>query len=58
MSYEDFLSQRAEKNWFFNDLMELEYKFWESQEDKEVRIKQLWIELNKKKALMKDSDQK
>lgn len=38
--------------------MELEYKFWESKEDKELRIKQLWIDLNKKKALMKDSDQK
>lgn len=51
MSYEDFLKQRSNKNWFYNDLMELEYKFWESKEDKELRIKQLWIELNKKKAL-------
>ena len=32
--------------------MELEYKFWESDEEREQRIKKVWIELKKKQALL------
>ena len=38
--------------------MELEYKFWESDEDKEMRIKKLWIDLKKKQALRPESEQR
>lgn len=31
--------------------MEQQYKFWESTEDKEIRLKQIWIELRRKNAL-------
>jgi hypothetical protein len=29
----------------------MEYKFWETQEDKEERIKRIWIDLKRKNAL-------
>lgn len=32
-------------------LLEAQYKFWESQEDKEARLKKVWIDLKKKHAL-------
>ena len=32
-------------------LLEMEYKFWETQEDKEERIKRIWIDLKRKNAL-------
>jgi len=34
-SFEQFLTQRDTGNAFENDLLELEYRFWETQEDKE-----------------------
>lgn len=37
-------------NLFHNNLLELEYKFWESDEDKEQRLKKIWIELKRKNA--------
>lgn len=36
---------------FENDYLELEYKFWESNEDKEERLKKIWIDLKRKNAL-------
>lgn len=33
------------------DLIELDYKFWESEQDKKDRLKLLWIDLKKKNAL-------
>lgn len=36
---------------FESDLLEMEYKFWETQEDKEKRIKQIWIDLKRKNAI-------
>ena len=50
-TYEQFLQDRLSDNMFANDLMELEYKFWESAEDKKERIKKMWIGLKKKNAL-------
>ena len=57
-TYDEFRAQRESANMFENDLLDLEYKFWESQEDKELRIKQLWIELKKKRALRPASEQR
>jgi hypothetical protein len=31
--------------------LELEYKFWENQEEKAERIKKIWIDLKRKNAL-------
>jgi hypothetical protein len=41
----------ASDNIFDNDLLEQQYKFWESQEDREARLKLLWVELKRKNAL-------
>ena len=32
-------------------LLEQQYKFWETTQDKEQRLKGLWIDLNRKNAL-------
>lgn len=45
------MDQRQSPNMFENDLLELEYKFWETPEDKATRIKMLWIDLKRKNAL-------
>jgi len=36
---------------FESDLLDLEYKFWETEEDKVMRIKKLWIDLKRKNAI-------
>lgn len=36
---------------FENELIDLQYKFWESSKDKEERLKLLWIDLKRKNAL-------
>jgi len=50
-TYEQYLRDRLSENMFANDLMELEYKFWESAEDKRERIQKMWIGLKKNNAL-------
>ena len=55
---EQFLSSRQSDNMFYNDLLEMEYKFWETDEDKQLRIKKLWIDLKRKNALGHDSPKK
>jgi hypothetical protein len=32
-------------------MLDMEYKFWETEEDKSTRIKKLWIDLKRKNAL-------
>lgn len=49
--YEEWLSKNASENAFENDTVELEYKFWESQEERHLRIKKLWLDLKRKNAL-------
>lgn len=36
---------------FENDLLEMQYKFWETPKDKEERLKLLWVDLKRKNAL-------
>lgn len=57
-TYEQFLGTHQQSNMFYNDLLEMEYKFWETEEDKELRIKKLWIDLKRKNALAHDSPAK
>lgn len=51
MPFEEFAAKMASNNIFDNDLLEQQYKFWESQEDREARLKLLWIDLKRKNAL-------
>lgn len=32
-------------------MLEVQYRFWENQEDKELRLKKVWIELKRKNAI-------
>ena len=50
-TFEQFLDMKEDKNMFHNDLLELEYKFWENQEEKAESIKKIWIDLKRKNAL-------
>jgi len=36
-------------------MLDLEYKYWETQEDKYMRLKKIWINLKKKNALSGNS---
>jgi len=36
---------------FDNDLIEQQYKFWESDLDREIRLRSIWIDLKRKNAL-------
>lgn len=46
-----FMEQNASPNAFENDMLEIELKFWESDADREERIKKLWIDLKRKNAI-------
>lgn len=50
-TYEQFAEQNASANMFDNELLEMQYKFWESQEDKTQRLKGIWLDLKRKNAL-------
>ena len=49
--FEEFVSKMASENIFENDLLEQQYKFWESTEDRELRLKRIWLDLKRKNAL-------
>ena len=51
MPFEEFAKKMASPNIFDNDLLEQQYKFWESAEDREARLKLIWIDLKRKNAL-------
>jgi hypothetical protein len=50
------LKEKESDNLFKNDLLDLEYKFWETDLDKEERIQKLWIDLKRKNALNVDNN--
>lgn len=51
ISFEQFVKENSSENIFDNDLLEQQYKFWESDFDRETRLKTLWIDLKRKNAL-------
>jgi hypothetical protein len=51
ISFEKFVEKNASANIFDNDLLEAQYKFWETPTDKEKRLKKIWINLKRKNAL-------
>jgi len=50
-SWEDYKVANESKNLFENDMLEMQYRFWETQKDKEERLKLIWIDLKRKNAL-------
>lgn len=50
-TFEQYQEQNASPNLFDNELLEMQYKFWESQEDKMQRLKIIWLDLKRKNAL-------
>ena len=51
ISYENFVGQHASKNIFDNDLLDMQYKFWESDEDREKRLKKTWLDMQRRNAI-------
>mmetsp|Transcript_36958 Transcript_36958/g.56607 ORF Transcript_36958/g.56607 Transcript_36958/m.56607 type:complete len:404 (+) Transcript_36958:405-1616(+) len=52
MTFEQYVDDKALTNTLFDmDLIDLDYKFWESEEDKKERLKLLWIDLKRKNAI-------
>lgn len=51
IAFDTWVEQNASKNIFDNDLLESQYKFWESDEDREVRLKRTWLEMHRRQAL-------
>ena len=51
LTYEQYAKIHASENQFDNDLLEQEYKFWETDLEKEQRLKKVWIDMNRRRAL-------
>lgn len=49
--FEDYVAKMASENIFENDLLEQQYKFWESTEDRQQRLQRIWLDLKRKNAL-------
>jgi hypothetical protein len=49
--FEEYVAKMASENIFENDLLEQQYKFWESTEDRQQRLQRIWLELKRKNAL-------
>lgn len=50
-TYEQYLQSKATRYIFDHDILPQAYKFWESNEDREERLKRIWIDLKRKNAL-------
>lgn len=51
LTYEEYAAQNKSDKVFDNDLLEAQYKFWETNLEKEQRLKKVWIDMNRRKAL-------
>lgn len=51
MTYEEYAEQHKSDMVFDNDLLEQQYKFWETHLEKEQRLKKVWIDMNRRQAL-------
>ena len=51
LTYEQFVEINKSDNMFDNDLLEQQYKFWETAIEKEQRLKKVWIDMNRSQAL-------
>ena len=51
LTFEEYAKFHRSENDFENDLLEQQYKFWETDLEKEQRLKKVWIDMNRRKAL-------
>lgn len=51
LTYEQWLEGTDTSSIFDNDLLEQQYKFWETDMEKEQRLKKVWIDMNRSNAL-------
>ena len=51
LTYDQFVEINKSENMFDNDLLEQQYKFWETAIEKEQRLKKVWIDMNRSQAL-------
>ena len=51
MTWDTYHSIYASPDMFQNDLIEASYKFWENEEDRELRLRNIWIDLTRKNAI-------
>mmetsp|Transcript_30979 Transcript_30979/g.36343 ORF Transcript_30979/g.36343 Transcript_30979/m.36343 type:complete len:154 (+) Transcript_30979:723-1184(+) len=51
LTFEEYAKFHRSENTFENDLLEQQYKFWETNLEKEQRLKKVWIDMNRRKAL-------
>lgn len=59
LTFEQFLEQHDESTGIFDsEMQELEYKFWETDEEKQYRIAKLWTDLKKNQATMSPDNQR
>ena len=51
LTFEEYAEQNKSNMVFDNDLLEQQYKFWETNLEKEQRLKKVWIDMNRRQAL-------
>ena len=51
MTLEEFSKENQSENIFENDMIEQQYKFWETDLERMQRLKKTWIDMNRRLAL-------
>lgn len=51
LNFDEWSKYHSSDNAFENDLLEQQYKFWETSLEREQRLKKVWIDMNRRKAL-------
>ena len=51
LTYDQFVEINKSESMFDNDLLEQQYKFWETDIEKEQRLKKVWIDMNRNRTL-------
>ena len=51
LTYEEYAAEHISPQVFDNDMLEQQYKFWETDLEREQRLKKVWIDMNRAQAL-------
>ena len=51
ISFERWFAANRQDSIFDEDLLEQQYKFWETEDERSLRLKKMWIEMRRKNAL-------
>ena len=51
MTFEQYVKENKSEQIFDNDMLELQYKFWETNLEREQRLKKVWIDMRRRNAL-------